>query len=336
MIRSALLRTRYVLFRHGAVIAAVLVIVGVLSVAGAGWLYTNPQTTEVTDETQRQTIESNVSTHALVRADNTMYEAGQTLRNEPVYLRSATPSPSVVLTTTVPPGERTTVDQRLVVEYRAVRDGETFWSNETVVDRTNGTSQGGEVRLDADLDPAAIRNRTREIESRVGTAGSVHVSLRTVVSYETTRYNGSFSRPVDLQVTDEWYRVGTPSVSKTHSTPETRTVDVPTRNRWMHLGLGGLGGIALLGGLGLGTVLRLSRRRLSTSELERHIHELRYEEWISTGRLDDDVGENVVTVASLEDLVDIGIDTDTRIIHDPTSDRYAIVDGATVYRFDRP
>lgn len=336
MIRSALLRTRYVLFRHGAVIAAVLVVAGVLAVAGAGWLYTHPPTTEVTDETQRQTIESTVSTQAQVRADSAMYESGQTLRNEPVYLRAAAPSSAVVLTTSVPPDERTTVEQRLVVEYRVDHDGETFWENTTVVDRNTETTRSGDVRLAARLDPAAIQNRTREIERRVGDAGTVHVRLRMVVSYETTHYNGSFSRPVDLQVADRWYSVGTPSVSRTHSTPETRTVDVPTRNRWLHVGLGSLGGLALLSGLGLAGMVRVTGRRLSRSELERHIHELRYDAWISTGTLDEDLGEQVVTVASLEDLVDIGIDTDNRIIHDPTDDRYAIVDGVTVYQFDQP
>jgi len=332
MMRAALLRTRYLIVRHGRLLASVLIVAGLLSFGGAGWVYTHPSTTQVTDQTHLQTIQSNVSTQAVVTENATLYSPHQTLKDQPVYLRSATPSPTIILATTVPSDQRVAVSQRILVKYSAKRDGDTFWEESTTIEGTKVTTQSGRVRTKAQIDPGAIQERSQELEETIGDAGSVHVDLRLVVSYTTPRYNGTLSKPIEIRITDEWYRIGSSTASKTHSTPVTRTVPVPTDQRY--LGFGVLGAVALLLGIAVSVISWIERGRMDSDELIHELHRLRYAAWISTGTIPDEPEETLIKVASLEELVDIGIDTDNRTIYDPARDRYAIFDGTTVYYYD--
>lgn len=321
--------------RHGTLVATACLVVGVLSLGAAGWLHAHPPTTQVTDHTNRQTVQSNVSTQATVAENATLYEPGRTLSNRSVYLRSDTPSATLVQTTTVPEGREVTVSQRIVATYSAERDGTTFWRNATTIARTETTTESGRVRTRTRVDPGEMRERMRVIEGAVGSAGSVEVGLRIEVAYETPGYDGTLERTVGVRIEDGWYRIGAPSVSRTHSTPVTRTVTVPTRQRGMRTGLGALGVGGLLAGVAAVVVRRVERRRSGTDDLEFELHRLRYADWISTGAVPDDAGETLVGVDTLEDLVDVGIDTGNRVIHDPSRERYVVVDGTTVYYYDR-
>lgn len=334
MMRAAFLRARHFLARYGGIVAVACVVVGVLAVGGTGWLYANPPTTEVTDHTDRATITSSVTTEAVVAENATLYEPGETLQNRTVYLRSDAPAATLVGTTTVPDGQEVTVSQRLVATYSAERDGSTFWREETTLARTETTTRSGQVRTRTRFDPEAVEARLGEIDDAIGSAGTVHVRLRLEVAYETPRYDGTLEETFGVTVEDGWYRIGTPSVSRTHSTPVTRTVDVPARQRGTLTGLGGLGVGGLLAGVVALVVWRVESRRPHADDLTLELHRRRYADWISTGTVPEDAGETTIGVASLEDLVDVGIDTGNRVIHDPSRDRYAIVDGSTLYYFD--
>jgi hypothetical protein len=267
----------------------------------------------------------------VVTENATLYEPGRVLTDQPVYLRSVARSPTLIQTTTVSADQRVSVTQRIVLEYRAEWGDETFWRDSTTVSQVETTTRSGRVRTSARLDPGAIRSRLGALRETVGDAGSAAVDLRLVASYATPRYEGTLTETVGLGFGDRWYRIDTPSVSKTHSTPVTRVVAVPSRQRDAYAGLGALGVVAVLLGLGSASLSRIESRRSDAGDLAFERHRLRYAEWISTGTVPDDAGETVVAVASLEELVDVAVDTDKRVIHDPTRDRYVVVDGPTVY-----
>lgn len=331
MIRSAHLRLRYLLARHGSRIAIALLLVGVASLGSAGWLYAHPPTTEVTDRTNERTIRSEISTRGTPTGATDLYGGERTVRNLPVYLVASMPTPVVEQTTSVPPGQPVDVDQRLVLTYRAVRDDETFWNESTTLERTRTTTTTGSVRTRTTLDVGAIESRRTELQQTVGEAGTVHVALRLEVAYETRRYRGNLSEPVEFQLGDGWYHIEAATAERTHSTPVTRTVPVPTHGVQPSAVLGGLGAVVLLAGVGVARATRTGSEPAATT---RELHRLRYAEWISRGSLRTTSGENVVVVASLEELVDVAIDTGSRVIHDVDADRYAVVDGATVYYYD--
>lgn len=333
MSRVALLRARYLLVRHGNILAIALLLLGAVALAGAGWAQMHPSTTEVTDETHRQTIQSTLSTQAVVVEDSRLYTSGQTLRDQPVYLRSATPSPNLLLQTAVPDGERVTVNQRIELTYRAAREGETFWENTTTLVQTETTTSSGTVKIRTPLDINATQSRANAIRETIEGAGSVHVELRLYVSYETPRYNGTMSKPIALQITNDWYRLGSPTATREHSTPVTRTVKIPGQE--MRAAGPALLGVLSLGlGLVVGKFSRDESRGLEPSTMEEELHRMRYTDWISTGTIPDREGMTVIEVESLEALVDVAIDTNTRTIYDPDRDCYAIFDGSTTYWYE--
>lgn len=333
MSRLALLRARRLVVLYGQAIAILLVVVGLLALAGAGWAYTHPTTTQVTDETHRQTVTANLSTEAVVVDNSTLYEAGQTLENQPVYLRGATPTPTLAVRTTVTDANRVTIDQRIELTYRATRDGVIFWENTTTLSRTETMTTSETVQMQTPLDIQAVQNRLKSLRGTIGSAGSVHVQLRLIVTYSTNRYNGTLSEPIPIQITDDWYRLGTPTATEQHSTPVSRTVDVPEQG-WSATGPGVLGVFSLGLGLALATVSRRESSKLDQTDSEYELHQLRYSEWISTGTIPEDAGDRVIEVTSLESLIDIAIDSNTRTIYDSERECYAIIDGSTVYRFD--
>ncbi|WP_135305470.1 DUF5305 family protein [Haloarcula amylovorans] len=289
----------------------------------------------MTDQTNQQTIQSNISTQAVVTENTTLYTPNQTLENQPVYLRSAAPSPTLILTTTVPSNQKVAVSQQILVNYTADRGDETFWKNSTVIKQTEVTTHSGRTQMKTQVNPEMIQERVQELDETIGDAGSVNVDLRFVVSYTTARYNGTLSKPINIQITDNWYQIDSPTASRTHSIPDERTVTVPTRQRGGYIGLGILGGIALLLGIAVSIVSWIEPNQLDSADMVHELQRLRYAEWISTGTIPDDAGETLIEVASLEELVDIGIDTNNRTIYDPSRSRYAIIDGTTVYYYDR-
>ncbi|WP_436936437.1 DUF5305 family protein [Halovenus marina] len=62
-----------------------------------------------------------------------------------------------------------------------------------------------------------------------------------------------------------------------------------------------------------------------------------FEEWISHGTLPADVDERtVVEVDSLEDLVDVAIDSNRRVVADQSRNSYVVILEETIYRFTAP
>jgi hypothetical protein len=123
------------------------------------------------------------------------------------------------------------------------------------------------------------------------------------------------------------------TLSNEHQTEVTRTATVP-RSRWDYL-LPTIGGVVALG-LGLAVAgLWFTRLRDVGEDLDRQIQHQRYVEWISEGTLDVVDTDEGISVSTVEDLVDVAIDTDKRVIYDPERELYAVVDDKTIY-YHRP
>lgn len=333
MIRSLRLRVALLVRRYGPLLALALGVVGMLLIGSAGWLAATPPTTEVTDETHRQTVVTNVSTTAVASGNSSLYPEGRVLRDQAVYLPATTGPPRITPTVSVPGGGNVTVSQRLVLTYTASHDGEVFWNNSRTLARDATTTSSGRTDLQAPLNLTTITDRRQAVSREIGGAGTVDVDLRLEVEYSTGRYNGSMTVPIPLELTDQWVRIGTPTESRTHSTPVARTVTVPHRPAGMVGGLRYAGGGLLLAGLltGAGTVAL--RRSPDTGPAEQ-LARVRYASWISEGQLPDDAGEVEVRIDSLPDLVDVAIDAGSRVIYDPDVERFVVLDGRTAYLYE--
>jgi len=327
-------RLKYLVVRRGPAIALALVVVGALVGGVAGWAYADPETTQVTDQTERQTVRSELHSSARVTGNSTLYDEGTRLHDPPVYLFSAAPTATLNLTTAVPSARSIRTTQNLTVVYTATRDGETFWQRSDELQRQETTAQSGSVTTRARIDPRAIQQRAARFESEIGTAGSVDVKLRLTVTYETDRYEGRLTTAVPLAITDNWYAIDSKSTERTHSTPVTRTVTVPDQNRDRYLGAGLLGGVSILVGSAVGGVYHARFRDVREETLVHRIHRERYDDWISRGTVPDTLAAPTVRTESLEGLVDVAIDTETRVVYDPDQKLYVVFTDAATYRFD--
>ncbi|MDY6780441.1 MAG: DUF5305 family protein, partial [Halobacteria archaeon] len=145
-------------------------------------------------------------------------------------------------------------------------------------------------------------------------AGTVNVSSR------------SDSPPGPVTLTRTSFTLGgTLDVSRSHA--ETTERKVPK------------GGSTTFALLSLGLVSFISARVVRDWDISfdveaarRELHEARYSEWISEGSVPEEADASV-RMESLEDLVDVAIDSNRRVIHDADEGVYAVIDDATSYYY---
>jgi hypothetical protein len=74
-----------------------------------------------------------------------------------------------------------------------------------------------------------------------------------------------------------------------------------------------------------------SSRKVDIEELKMQIDRAQFSEWISEGDFPSGQNRQYVYIESLEDLVDVAIDVNKRVIYDPEIETYAVPDGDIVY-----
>lgn len=330
MSQLAILRSKVVLARHGPALALCFALVGTALLGGAGWVYANPPTTEVTTQTNEQTIRSEIHTSAVTTGNSSLYRPGTRLADQPIYLLSSSPSVTLTQRTTVPEARPVRIDQQMTLRYRVSRDGSVFWEESHLLAGNETTTSTGELITSTSVDVRELRTRLTELQSEIGQAGSVRAQLVVTVSYETDRYDGELTEVVPVELTDTWYAIEASPVERTHGVPETRTVPLPTRDPFEYLLPGGIG-LSLL--VAAGAVAISYYRGFDRPRLERRVQKLRYTEWISTGSVSNLPTDTTISIDSLEGLVDIAIDTDSRVIHDEGRDVYVVLSDSVLYYY---
>lgn len=329
------IRLYYVVAKYGPRLAAALLVLGSVGVAGAGWAYANPPTTEVTDRTDQKTVESAVHTRATVTGETGLYERGEILEDQPVYLEDAVPNLTLDLRTRLPSASGGSVDQRVELVYTATRDGETFWERtDPLGGRT--TRDGRTVVTRTDFAAADALAREDRYRSELGDAATLSVGLRITVDYALEGYDGTLTETYAIESGSGWYSVPSEVASETHGTPVTRTVELSDQRTPIVL-LSGVGG-GLLFGAGVAVAVAYYRRFRDTSpaEFEPEIHRRRYAEWISRGTVPEDRTATTVEMESLEELVDVAIDAGERVVYDEARGQYTVLRHPVAYRYAPP
>ena len=328
-------RIKYQVAVYGTVGGAVLVVLGIAAIAAGGYVYMNPPTEEISpQETDVQEFATSVEHSAEVVNSTPLYESSETLENQPVYFINATPTLRLEAVATVPDDRPVNVSHRLVVHREIRFQDTTFWDEEVPLATDRAVVEDGQLRVEAELDPSSVSRRTSELDSVVSNVGSISTSLRLRTTYETEStggepYEGELTARSGLRITDRayWLESGLQA-----SSTESQTTGGTVRQQPPNLSLVGLLGAAgivlIFGGIGLGY---WSSQTADVRELEEAVYRSRYDEWISEGDFPTDAGKQYVYINSLEDLVDIAIDTGKRVIHDPELEAYGVVDEDIVY-----
>ena len=321
-------RLRLLIGTHGMQLAIVLVGVATLALLMAGWLAFVPATETVTQQAHQQEITTSASTGALVTANDSLWPAGTELHDSPVYLYNATPSMAVTGETVVHGTDSAAISHEWTVTIQAETNEEVFWSESERLVPDTTMQEGAITQTTVTLDAADLRDRVERAERVVGTAGTVSAVLTLSVEYETDRYDGSttVSTPIELQA--DAYGL---SEELTDQSAHATAVQTEATHPPDHSVVYGLVAFALIAFAGAAGIVYSRPDTIDLDQARTDAYRRQYDEWISPGTIPDGLGQAFLAVESLEDVVDVAIDTNERVIHDARRDVYAVISDNVVY-----
>lgn len=324
---STVSRGKRLVARRGPTVAVLLAAVGVLALAGAGWLLLNPPTDTVVQQRGAQTFAAGGASSAVVTGNSTLYDQGERLRNRSVYLRGATPELTLTVGATLPADSAANATQRLTLVLQGTRDGQPFWRQERLLlDRMVAPGAGP---ANTTLDVPAVADRLARAREEVGGVGEFDATLRLRTTYRSDRYEGRLNATAPLTITEQAYWIdGSLAAERTKS----RTVTQTVTGRTDPVAVGGLGFAGLVALAGAGWVTRY-HRRLDADAVETEVTRSQYDEWISDGEFPSGPDKRYIRIESLEDLVDVAIDSNKRVIYDDVYQAFAVADDDLVYYF---
>ncbi|AGB38182.1 DUF5305 domain-containing protein [Natronococcus occultus] len=307
-------------------IAILLAVIGVLALASAGWVAATPGTSTTTEDVDRETVATEVTTSATVLEDGP-WEVGTELEDNPVYTLPETPELTITAETDVPSDEAE-VEHEVRLRHEADRDEAVFWEESVLEERTAATVEDGVARSETTVDIEGRYEERAEIEAEFDGVGTVRTVLEVVAVYDTGTYADEqvVSSPLELTEGAYWLEDDEELAA---STEHSDTVQVAVQDSPNVTLVAGLAAIGLLSFAGAGFVY--SREPIDRESARRDLHRHRYAEWISEGSIPMWVGDYHLELDTLEDVVDVAIDTNARVVHDRQRGLFAVVDDNVVY-----
>lgn len=334
---STTIRLKHQAAVYGGLIGAILIVLGVAAIAAGGYTFMNPPTEEIpSQETDVQEFGVSIDHSAEVVERTPLYEPPTTIENQPVYFINGTPDLRLMAIAELPDDRAVNVSHNLIL-YREISFQDTlFWDEQEALATEQAIVEDGQLAAEAELDIRSIDARDSEIDALVSGVGSVSTGVRLRTTYETESvdgepYRGELTTESPIEISDRAYWLESELAdSQTHSQTTPGSTEQLPPDLTTVAGYGLLGIFLMIGGIGLAI---WSSRSADVRELEEQVYRLRYDEWISEGDFPTDAGKQYVYINSLEDTVDIAIDTGKRVIHDPELETYAVVDDDLVYYY---
>lgn len=329
------------------VVAALVLLAGI-----GGWVvYTTHVSPEM--QTEEQVVSSWTATGefqhgATVVNDTEAFAEGTEVTDRSLYFTNAMPllEGAYAYQYDAPAGELD-VHTELELVIRSIDEDEdtevVYWRVTEPLDEVQTTLGPGDTQeVTFDLDVEATNERIDSIEENLGASpGTVEVMVRARTSIEGTVHGESVEDSVvhDLHIEPDGstYTVGNPTVHQdSYESIDRATVPVE------HGPLRSVGSILLLAGslLGLAALVGARRRGVlvpdeERTRVERERERAEFDDWISRGRVPPELlDRSRIEVDSLEDLVDVAIDCDRRVIEDGTN--YYMIDDGLVYVYEPP
>ncbi|QCJ48234.1 DUF5305 domain-containing protein [Haloprofundus sp. MHR1] len=345
---SRRLRTRAFLSRYATVLVGFLLLVALVG-AGVTVTAVSPGTHTEERTVDSWELDSEFSHAANVTEPNPAFETGTVLSNRSAYFFRASPTLDGTYSVKYDASDGGSIDVRttVVLVVRSVDDeGREYWhrtvplQNESYTDVAPGESVP--VSFSANLN--ATRNRAELIEDRLdGSPGETEARI-----VATTTIEGTVNeRPVSEQRRDVLavtFEQGVYRPTSENTTPQTyertESVSVPDRPGSLRRVGGPAMLVAALGGLGAVGVARRRGIELTAAErayLQYADDRAEFDEWITTVRLPPSVIDAPrAEAASLADLVDFAIDSNTGVVADPDDEVYYVVTDACLYTYEPP
>ena len=338
---------------------AAIVVVALLVGAVGGYLtyttHVDPGTTTETRQPSSWQSSGEFTHRATVVNGTTALDEGAVLRNRTTYFSSVTPRLNGTFSYgyTASDGGNVHVETTIALVFQSVEradegNGTVYWQYERSLARASADTVGPGERTSVPFS-VNVSEATAEVRRVDGEFGGTPGELRTVVVARTELSGTRNGQPVDVTRTyhlpispdGSVYRVVDPG-PVTESGGQTDTVAVPVEYGPVRAVGGPL--VLLLGAsVAAGVITARRAGHLAVTDYEREWLVYRrsraeFDEWITTGRMAaETAAPTVVTVDSLEGLVDVAIDTDNRVIEDEgRGGVYLVLTGDRWYRYDAP
>ncbi|RQG88826.1 hypothetical protein EA462_10515 [Natrarchaeobius halalkaliphilus] len=284
---------------------------------------------------------------AEVDRDTEVFEAGEVLSDRSAYFTTVTPELDGEFAYRYE-AERGDAEVGISLErqLRSVSDDDEYWSTNDPIDETAAESVGpGEViTTPFSVDVPAMMNDTEQIESSLeaspGTVEMVivaHVTMEGTIDGDPVTVTESYELLIEQD--DETYSLDTPGIDH-HDTEQAPVTETQSARGPGSTLMGLVLALVSITALGVVTVQKVNGT-LSPSERElarfRREHErASFDEWISTGTVPEKVYDRArIDLNSLEDLVDVAVDSDQRVIENADDEGTYYVLDDPVYVYDR-
>jgi hypothetical protein len=287
------------------------------------------------------------------------YEEDEVLTRPPAYFYQYTPELTFNVTANTTQNVSVDLTTRLsreeeVVTDREDEDSEVVYTNDRLLMYRQDTVTDGRVtnRRAFDVEDDLEGPADDVAADFPASATSLNTQLLLTVDYRTepingTVYSGTLNVTPSLESnSDAYWLTGDQqaNVSKT----QTRTIEPaepvgagttgqpaePTESTGEpNMRLVAL--LAMLGSVAVasGGAIAAKAPQFDEEELEKEIAHNQYSEWISEGDVLIDSDNEFVSVNSIEDLVNVGIDANKRVIYDPDLSVYTVSDGDVTYYY---
>lgn len=334
---SASDRATHQLALNWRIASGILIVIGLAALGGAGYTAMTPGVEEQPpQEVDVKEFEATLNHSAVVQKDNSLYNRGDRLLNQPRYTFQATPELTLSAVASVPDDRKVTVSHELLLLVRASADGRNFLERERLLVEREGTVSNGRFVAKKTVNASALQSELNRIREDVGTLGTVSSDIRLLTTYETestqgTIYQGTLRASGTLQFSEVGYWL---SSNFSAAATERSSVGGGVRElstNWLLVGvLGGVGFVSLL----LAALVAFRwRARIDVEEVDLRIERAQHSEWISDGDFPMSQDAQYVYIDSLEGIVDIAIDTNKRVIYDEEIDAYAVADDDLIYYY---
>lgn len=333
---------RYLVDRWYPLVLGGLLLVAVVAGYTAFAAYSSPATVSQQEVASEWTVQTSWSHSAEAERSGVLYREGEVLENQPAYFSNLTSTVDLVYRVqhggqAVEPADFD-VDLRIYREAPAGEDSYYWRESEYLGSESFDSVEPGElVEAEVAVDPAAQRDRITRIERDLGASpGDSRFVVEAVVQASTQ----AAGEPVEVERTDvARFDVGSGTFSVDASSGSSsdevlRTVERPAPRSPVSLyGAPVVSLLALLAGYGV-----VRGRRRGAFDLEEDVRlRLEFErqrddldEWISRGDAPDEGVD--VELDSLEDVVDVAIDSDRRVVEDDGEFVVFVDDLRYVYR----
>lgn len=345
--RARGVRVRSTVSKYFAVVVAAAVLLALFG----GWMtYTTHVDPEIeTEQVVQGSWESTGSYDhsATVRETNRVFPTGTTLEDRSTYYTNLMP----ILNGTFQyqfganSGELDVDAASRLVIQSVDEDGEVYWRvDEQLGNDSETLAAGDSLAISYSVNVTDVMAEIDAIEEDLGASpGETEVLIRTDVTAEGSAAGGpaehAATYDLGLEPGSDTYTVTAEDQSESHQQSE--SVTRPVEYGILRSALGPL--LLVLGLLGVGG-LAIARYRaffeVSETEwtgLELAAEREEFDDWISRGTASPEATDRAtVDIDSLEDLVDVAVDTDSRVLEDTDADCYYVLTEGFCYRYDPP